>query len=67
MLAHAIPEMTASILIPIFVFAYLLFVDWRMALASLASAVLGNVIYVPYKIGKLQIQGFSEPATQKIK
>ena len=23
--------------------------------------------YVPYKIGKLQIQGFSEPATQKIK
>lgn len=44
-IAHAIPEMTASILIPIFVFAYLLFVDWRMALASLASAVLGNVIY----------------------
>lgn len=26
-----------------------------------------NAKYVPYKIGKLQIQGFSEPATQKIK
>ena len=51
-LAHAIPEMTASILIPIFVFAYLLFVDWRMALASLASAVLGNVIYYSMMIGR---------------
>lgn len=51
-IAHAIPEMTASILIPIFVFAYLLFVDWRMALASLASAVLGNVIYYSMMIGR---------------
>lgn len=51
-IAHAIPEMTASILIPIFVFAYLLFVDWRMALASLASAVLGNIIYYSMMIGR---------------
>ncbi len=51
-IAHAIPEMTASILIPLFVFAYLLFVDWRMALASLASAVLGNVIYYSMMIGR---------------
>ena len=30
--------------------------------------LLGNVTYVPYKIGKLQIQGFSEPTTpNKIK
>ena len=28
---------------------------------------LSIISYVPYKIGKLQIQGFSEPATQKIK
>ena len=25
--------------------------------------ILENIEYVPYKIGKLQIQGFSEPAT----
>lgn len=31
------------------------------------SAVWFDATYVPYKIGKLQIQGFSEPATQKIK
>lgn len=27
----------------------------------------GYAAYVPYKIGKLQIQGFSEPATPKNK
>ena len=36
-LAHAIPEMTASILVPIFVILYLLVIDWRMALAALVS------------------------------
>lgn len=29
--------------------------------------VYGNRAYVPYKIGKLQIQGFSEPTTPKNK
>lgn len=38
-LAHAIPEMTASILVPIFVILYLLVIDWRMALAALVSAI----------------------------
>ena len=29
---------------------------------------IGGLLYVPYKIGKLQIQGFSEPTTpNKIK
>jgi ABC-type multidrug transport system fused ATPase/permease subunit len=51
-IAHAIPEMTASILIPLLVFGYLFFVDWRMALASLASAVLGNLIYYGMMIGR---------------
>ena len=30
-------------------------------------SLFAGLTYVPYKIGKLQIQGFSEPATQKIK
>lgn len=42
-LAHAIPEMTASTLVPIFVILYLVMIDWRMALAALISAVLGNI------------------------
>lgn len=51
-IAHAIPEMTASILIPLMVFAYLLFVDWRMALASLGSAILGNIILYSMMFGR---------------
>ena len=54
-IAHAIPEMTSSILIPVFVFAYLIFVDWRMALASLISAVLGNLIYYAMMIGRSEM------------
>ena len=34
-LAHAIPELTAAILVPAFVVIYLLTIDWRMALAIL--------------------------------
>ena len=51
-IAHAIPEMTASILIPLMVFAYLLFVDWRMALASLGSAIIGNIIFYSMMFGR---------------
>lgn len=40
-LAHLIPEMTANLLIPIVIFIYLLVLDWRMALASLITLVLG--------------------------
>ena len=30
-LAHMIPELTANILVPIFMLAYLFVLDWRMA------------------------------------
>lgn len=32
---------------------------------ALGNEVCGSWSYVPYKIGKLQIQGFSEPITSK--
>ena len=54
-LAHAIPEMTASILIPIFVILYLVAIDWRMALASLISAVLGNLVYYSMMFGRSEV------------
>ena len=34
-LAHLIPELTANLCIPVCILIYLLFLDWRMALASL--------------------------------
>ena len=50
--AHAIPEMFASTLVPILVILYLILIDWRMALAALATGVIGNVIYYCMLIGR---------------
>lgn len=54
-IAHAIPEMIASTLVPILVILYLLFIDWRMALAALATGVIGNVIYYCMLIGRSEM------------
>lgn len=40
-LAHLLPEMTANLLVPISIIAYLFTVDIRMALASLITLVIG--------------------------
>ena len=37
------------------------------AITAFYGCVYGGCYYVPYKIGKLQIQGFSEPTTPKNK
>lgn len=54
-IAHAIPEMAASILIPVLVFLFLMFVDWRMALAALGCAVLGNLVYYSMMFGRSEV------------
>lgn len=43
-LAHLIPEMTANILVPLFMLLYLFTVDWRMALVSLITVPIGMLI-----------------------
>lgn len=40
-LAHILPEFTSNIIPPIVVLAYLFIIDWRMALLSLVTVVLG--------------------------
>lgn len=40
-LAHLLPEMTSNLLVPVAIFIYLLVLDWRMALASLTTLVIG--------------------------
>jgi ATP-binding cassette subfamily B protein IrtA len=44
-LAHLLPEVTANVLAPVFLFSYLLIVDWRLALVSLAPLFLGLLSY----------------------
>ena len=42
--AHLIPEMTANVLVPIVIVVYLFILDWRMALLSLVTLVVGLVV-----------------------
>lgn len=42
-LAHVIPEMISNLLLPVGVFIYLCAIDWRMALAALATAPVAGI------------------------
>lgn len=44
-LAHAIPEGVSNLLMPLCVFGYMIYLDWRAALASLVCVPIGAVIY----------------------
>jgi ATP-binding cassette subfamily B protein len=44
-LAHMIPEGISRLLLPICVFGYMLFMDWRIALAALACVPIGGAVY----------------------
>lgn len=45
-LAHLLPEMTANILVPLFMLIYLFALDWRMALISLTTIPLGMLFMI---------------------
>lgn len=45
-LAHAVPEMTSNLLVPIAVVVYLFTLDWRMALASLVTIPIGGACFL---------------------
>ena len=42
--AHLIPEMTANVLVPLVIIVYLFVMDWRMALLSLVTLVVGLAV-----------------------
>ena len=42
--AHLIPQMTANILVPVVIVVYLFIMDWRMALLSLVTLVVGLAV-----------------------
>lgn len=44
-LAHMIPEGISNLMLPAAVFVYIIFIDWRMALASLICVPLGAAVY----------------------
>ena len=42
--AHLLPEMTANVLVPLVIVVYLFVMDWRMALLSLVTLVVGFAV-----------------------
>lgn len=53
LLAHALPEGFANTVIPVVVYTALFFVDWKLALMSLASLPAGLLaMMVMYRIGQ---------------
>lgn len=50
-LAHIVPEFTSNLLVPACVLVYIIIIDWRMALASLTSLVLGLIAYMGMLVG----------------
>ena len=50
-LAHILPEMTSNILVPVFMLIFLFVLDWRMALASLATIPIGFIVFMGQMIG----------------
>ena len=50
-LAHALPETTSGVLLPVSVIALLFFLDWRMGLAASVPAAATLLFYMPMYLG----------------
>lgn len=50
-LAHILPEMISNILVPVFMLILLILLDYRMALATLATIPVGFIIFMGQMIG----------------
>lgn len=51
-LAHVIPEKTGYTMLPVLVVLFLILIDFRIALAALASSVVGFIVYSGMMIGR---------------
>ncbi|MDD4843136.1 MAG: ABC transporter ATP-binding protein [Anaerotignum sp.] len=66
LLAHALPEGIANIAIPVFVFIFMFFVDWKLALLSLCALPLGIMaMMIMYRSGTSKM-GVYYGAAQKM-
>jgi len=45
-LAHMIPEFTSNLIVPFVIFAYMLRIDWRLALLSLITVPVGGIFFL---------------------
>ena len=45
-LAHMIPELTANLLVPVFMLVYFFFLNWKLALVAFATFPIGLICYM---------------------
>ncbi len=65
LLAHAIPEGIANLIIPVVVMAAMFFVDWKLALLSLASFPLGFLAMgMMFKLGMSRMEAYYAAAAR---
>ena len=50
-LAHMIPEVTSNLILPFVIFAYMLRIDWRLALLSLITVPFGALFFMLMMVG----------------
>ena len=65
-LAHIVPELSANLLIPIVMIAYIFTIDWRMGLASLATVPIGLFCYVLMMTGSAKYYPRTVSATKAL-
>lgn len=59
LLAHALPEGFSNVAIPVIVYIFMFFIDWKLALLSLASLPIGILsMGVMYKVGTSRMNAY---------
>ena len=63
LLAHSVPEGIANVIIPVFVFIFMFFVDWKLALLSMLSLPLGLLsVKAMYRAGNSRMASYYQAA-----
>lgn len=60
-MAHMVPELTANICVPVFLFILLFLMDWRMALVSISTLLIGMIVMIR------GLNGYSEKFQGQVK
>ncbi len=65
-LAHMIPEVTSNLIIPFVIFAYMLHIDWRLALISLITVPVGGLFFMLMMAGSRESYENTVVKTKKL-
>lgn len=59
LLAHSLPEGLANLMIPIFIYTFMLFIDWKLAIMSMLTLPISFItMMIMYRVGMKQMSGY---------